>query len=73
MASEVKTTEPEPLPDPEERPGAATLIYDGHCRFCIAQVQRLARWDRSGKLAFVSLHDPRVAELCPDLTHDQLM
>ena len=49
------------------------LIYDGHCRICTAQVKRLARWDRHGRLSFISLHDPLVAERYPDLTHDELM
>ncbi len=62
-----------PLPDPTDRPAASVLVYDGHCRFCTAQVRRLARWDRAGQLAFLSLHDARVAALCPDLTHQQLM
>ncbi len=61
------------LPTPEDRPGTAVVIYDGDCRFCTAQVQRLARWDRRQKLSFLSLHDPAVSELCPDLTHDDLM
>ncbi|GIW94784.1 MAG: thiol-disulfide oxidoreductase [Pirellulaceae bacterium] len=61
------------LPSVEELPEADVVIYDGQCRFCCAQVQRLARWDGAGRLAFISLHDPRVAERYPDLSHDQLM
>ncbi len=61
------------LADPRERPGTDIVVFDGHCRFCTGQVQRLAQWDRHGRLAFLSLHDPRAAELCLDLTHDQLM
>jgi predicted DCC family thiol-disulfide oxidoreductase YuxK len=62
------------LPTPEENPSADIVIYDGHCKFCTSQVERMARWDRSGKrLAFLSLHDPEVARRFPDLTYDQLM
>ncbi len=61
------------LADPQERPGADVVIYDGQCRFCLGQVERLARWDGRQRLAYLSLHDPRTAELCPDLTRDQLM
>lgn len=61
------------LADPQERPNADIVIYDGHCRFCTGQVERLARWDRRGRLAFLSLHDGRVSRLCPDLSHEQLM
>ncbi|HND52233.1 MAG TPA: DUF393 domain-containing protein [Pirellulaceae bacterium] len=61
------------LPSPEERPGAAVLLYDGHCRFCTAQVRRIARWDWRKRISFLSLHDPRVAGDYPDLTYDALM
>lgn len=62
------------LPTPDENPAADVVIFDGHCKFCTAQVQRLARWDRGGKrLAFLSLHDPAVAKRYPELTYDQMM
>ena len=62
------------LPDPAELPDADVVIYDGDCNFCIAQVKNLRRLDCcGGRLSFLSLHDPRVAERYPDLTHDQLM
>jgi predicted DCC family thiol-disulfide oxidoreductase YuxK len=62
------------LPTPAENLDADIVIYDGHCRFCTAQVQNLARWDGSGRrLAFLSLHDPEVARRFPDLTYDQLI
>ncbi|MCU0959573.1 MAG: DUF393 domain-containing protein [Pirellulaceae bacterium] len=69
------TTDDQPcsLHDPDVRPGADVVVYDGQCRFCTAQVQRLARWDRAGRLAFLSLHDPRVAQRYPDLSPTQLM
>jgi predicted DCC family thiol-disulfide oxidoreductase YuxK len=49
------------------------VIYDGHCNMCTSQIERLARWDSRGSLAFLSLHDPEVYERYPDLTHDGLM
>jgi predicted DCC family thiol-disulfide oxidoreductase YuxK len=61
------------LPSVAERPEADVLIYDGHCRICSAQVARLHRWDGGARLAFLSLHDPQVAQRYPDLTHDELM
>jgi predicted DCC family thiol-disulfide oxidoreductase YuxK len=61
------------LPRPEERPEADVVIFDGHCKFCQGQVKNLARVDRGGRLAFLSLHDPEVARRYPDLTHEQLM
>ena len=61
------------LTDPKERPDANVIIYDGHCRFCQGQVRRLSRWDFCQQLAFISLHDPRVAAEYPELTHEQLI
>ena len=61
------------LPTPDENPDADVVIYDGHCKFCTAQVQNLARWDKKGRLAFLSLHDPLVASRYPELTYDKLI
>jgi len=61
------------LPSPHDRPNAEIVIYDGHCRFCLAQVRRLAWLDRWQRLSFLSLHDPEVARRFPDLSHEQLM
>ncbi|MGI9474006.1 MAG: thiol-disulfide oxidoreductase DCC family protein, partial [Rubripirellula sp.] len=62
------------LPDPDTLTDADVVIYDGECNFCRSQVQNLSRLDWGGKrLAFISLHDPRVTERYPDLTHEQLM
>jgi predicted DCC family thiol-disulfide oxidoreductase YuxK len=61
------------IPTLDENPGADLVIFDGQCRFCTTQVRKLARWDGRDRLAFLSLHDERVAQRCPDLTHEQLM
>lgn len=61
------------LTDPDTRPKAHVVIYDGDCRFCQKQVARLSRLDLGGQLSFLSLHDPRTAARYPDLSHDQLM
>jgi predicted DCC family thiol-disulfide oxidoreductase YuxK len=62
------------LPDPDESSEADVVLFDGECRFCRGQVENLRRLDRGGhRLAFLSLHDPRVGERYPDLSHDQLM
>jgi predicted DCC family thiol-disulfide oxidoreductase YuxK len=60
------------LPDPELKPTADVVIWDGQCNFCRGQVERLRRWD-SNKLSYLSLHDARARKLCPDLTEEQLM
>ncbi len=62
------------LPDPDSLSDADVVIYDGECNFCRCQVENLRRLDWSGsRLAFLSLHDARVAERYPDLTHEALM
>lgn len=61
------------LPDPDRRAGSDVVIYDGECRICSRQIERLAGWDSGGRLSYLSLHDPRVADRYPDLTHEALM
>lgn len=61
------------LPTPADLPNATVVIYDGKCRFCTRQVERLHRWDGKGRLAFISLHDPQVAVQYPELSYDQLI
>ncbi len=63
----------DPLPTPAELPDADVVIFDGKCKFCQQQVRNLRWWDGKNRLAFVSLHDPFVAERYPDLTHEQMM
>jgi predicted DCC family thiol-disulfide oxidoreductase YuxK len=61
------------LPDPDARPGAEVVIYDGQCRICTGQARNLARLDWTGKLCYLSLHDLRVKARYPDLSFDDLM
>ena len=62
-----------PLPSPTDRPGTSIIIYDGECRFCRRQVERLARWDRRQALSFLSLHDAEVRERFPEISHEDFM
>lgn len=55
------------------RPEYDTVLYDGQCRFCRSQIGLLRRFDWSGRLRFVSLHEPSVAETFPELGRDALM
>jgi predicted DCC family thiol-disulfide oxidoreductase YuxK len=62
------------LTDPDQKTTTDVVIFDGECNFCRSQVERLSRLDWFGnRLSFISLHDPRVAQRYPDLTHQQLM
>ncbi len=65
---------PSSLPDPDSADGTDVVIFDGDCVFCRAGVNRLRQLDLGGKrLSFISLHDHRVAERYPELSHDELM
>ena len=61
------------LPTPDDLRTADVVIFDGKCIFCRKSVKMLDWWVGKGQLAYLSLHDPYVAELCPDLTHEQMM
>ncbi len=61
------------LPDPGDYPNAPIVIWDGECRFCLQQIERLRLFQGKSPLAYISLHDPRVARDFPQLSHEQLM
>ena len=65
---------PSELPDPDKFPDADVVIFDGQCNFCKSQIRTLQRLNCCGnRLAYISLHDPRVAQNYPDLTHEMMM
>ncbi len=55
------------------KPERDVVLYDGMCRFCRSQIAILRRLDLTGRLEFVSLHDPRVAHDFPEIPYDDLM
>ena len=61
------------LPGPLDNPNSDLVIFDGNCRFCLDQIERLLRYDRNRQLSFVSLHDPWVSQRFPDLSHSDMM
>ena len=42
------------------------LLYDGHCRFCLAQAARLQRW-AGGQVELLSFREPGVLERFPQV------
>jgi predicted DCC family thiol-disulfide oxidoreductase YuxK len=50
-----------------------TLLYDGQCPFCRAQLARLKRWDPRGRVELLDLHHPSAARRFPGLRHRDLM
>ncbi len=61
------------LPSPEDRPKADVVLYDGECPRCTALARLLHRLDVGGRLAFLSLHDPRTRQRFAQLSFDELM
>ena len=61
------------LSTPADLPNADVVIFDGKCVFCRQSVKMLNGWVGKEQLAYISLHDPWVAEFVPELTHEQLM
>src|SRR5919198_1330158 len=47
--------------------GRPVLVYDGHCRFCVVQAERLARLVQ-GRVRLESFRDPDVIARHPGLT-----
>ncbi|MEM7560727.1 MAG: DUF393 domain-containing protein [Planctomycetota bacterium] len=72
MANTLTATTTE-LPAPDDHPNADVVIYDGKCSFCRASVEKILWFDGQNRVAYISLHNPLVAERYPDLTHEQLM
>ena len=55
------------------KPARDTVLFDGTCRFCRGQIAILRRLDLTGRLAFTSLHDSRVARDFPEISREQLL
>jgi predicted DCC family thiol-disulfide oxidoreductase YuxK len=74
MATALATAEPlTALPSPGDRPDADIVVFDSHCGFCTSQIKNLQRWDKDGRLAYLSLHDEDVERRWPGIDHDRLM
>jgi predicted DCC family thiol-disulfide oxidoreductase YuxK len=54
-------------------PALPTILFDGHCRFCTAQMRKLARFLPRGRYQALSFQDPDVLERFPGVTHEQAM
>lgn len=72
MATQVQD-DPQTAMPADSRPDRDVVLFDGHCRFCQAQMRQLRWWDRGGRLDYLSLHEPEVARQWPDLPCDRLL
>lgn len=50
-----------------------TVLYDGNCRFCRAHIQILRFADWSGKLSYLSLHDPGAKRYVGDIPSENVL
>ncbi len=77
--AESKSTQPKKaakevhLPSVDELPEADIVIYDGKCNFCRGGVEKVRWLDGKQRFAYISLHDERVKDLAPELTHEMMM
>ena len=51
----------------------AAVLYDGHCRFCIAGMRRLLAWAGPAAIEPVDFQEPGALDRFPDLTHEACM
>lgn len=49
-----------------------TILYDAHCRLCVASRTRLERWATADRLRFVPIQDPEARSLAPGKTAEDL-
>jgi predicted DCC family thiol-disulfide oxidoreductase YuxK len=54
-------------------PGKLVVLYDGHCRFCEAQMKNLLALARPGAVEALSFQEPGVLARFPGLTYDVCM
>jgi predicted DCC family thiol-disulfide oxidoreductase YuxK len=53
--------------------GKYLLLYDGHCRFCVARSRNLAALARRGTLHIVDFQEPGTLAPFPELSHEACM
>jgi predicted DCC family thiol-disulfide oxidoreductase YuxK len=61
------------LPSPADLADPDVVIFDGACKFCQKNVRRLHAWDGAGRIAFLAIDDPEVAERWPEFSREALM
>lgn len=44
-----------------------TIFYDSSCPLCVAEMNKLKRWDRNRAINFISLHDDDLLQVYPEL------
>ncbi|MBY0357217.1 MAG: DUF393 domain-containing protein [Candidatus Obscuribacterales bacterium] len=49
-----------------------TIVYDGSCRFCLAQIERIKSWDQYKLFAYLPRQDPSLASRFPFLSEMNL-
>lgn len=64
--------EPEPIKG-KAAPGRLSILFDGSCEMCTASIDGIRKFDNSGKIDPLNLHDAEVRALFPDLKLEALL
>jgi predicted DCC family thiol-disulfide oxidoreductase YuxK len=54
-------------------PGRLAVLFDGSCEMCTASVDSVRKFDNSGKIDPLNLHDAEVRKCFPDLNAEALL
>src|ERR1700758_643824 len=53
--------------------GRNVILFDGHCRFCVRQSQRIVSLAQPGSVEAVNFQDPGALDRFPGVTHESCM
>ncbi|HLI81020.1 MAG TPA: DUF393 domain-containing protein, partial [Candidatus Binataceae bacterium] len=59
--------------DGKATPGMLAILFDGGCEMCRTSMQAIDRFDSSGKLEPIDLHDPQARAKFPSLEMKDLL
>lgn len=68
-----ESTEPPLARERTTPPGHPVVLYDGHCKFCIAGMKRLLSLARPGTVEAVNFQEPGALDRFPGISHEACM
>ncbi len=73
MSSEQAQTSPTAPPEGKATRGMLAVLYDGGCDMCRTSIQAIEKFDSSGKIEPIDLHNPEARAKFPSLEMPDLM